>query len=226
MDKHQKQILWLRAFLQGQGFYRALDALEYGLSIHKGLRKNGDPEFQHQIEIVLYIISIRANLLHTEDTIVSALLHDTPEDYYIDHRYISERFGAQAGEAIYLLDKNGKSTDQYFLNISQNAIASIVKGVDRMHNVRTMRHAFKIEKQVRYTAEVREHFLPMLKVARRKFPRQVDAYENIKLVLNILIEGYEHTNANFGSTGINQPTSTTNAAEPPRSVSELASQVL
>jgi len=195
MTKHQKQVLFLRYFLLGKGYFSAVDALEYGLSIHTGTRKDGvTPEYQHQIEIVLYITTIMDNLMYPQETIIAALLHDTPEDYFIDHRYISERFGPIAGEAIFLLDKNGKTTDQYYKGCAGNPIASIVKGSDRMHNVRTMRGVFKQEKQIRYALEVREHFLPMLKVGRRTFPQQTNAYENIKHVLNIQLEYLDDIN--------------------------------
>lgn len=186
MTKHKKQILFLRYYLLGKGYHRALDALEYGLSIHVGTRKDGvTPEYQHQVEIVMYITTILSSLMYPEDTIIAALLHDTPEDYFIDHRYIAQRFGNEPGEAIYLLDKNGKTAEQYHAGIAGNAIASIVKGADRMHNVGSMVNVFKREKQIRYTDEVVAHYLPMLKIARRKFPQQTDAYENIKHILNI-----------------------------------------
>ena len=179
----------LRYFLLGRQYYRALDALEYGSSIHTGLRKDGvTPEYQHQVEIALYVTTLIGSLLYPEDTIIAILLHDAPEDYFIDHREISHRFGTIAGDAIYLLDKNGKTSDQYYSGLASNAVASIAKGGDRIHNVRTMVGVFNLEKQQRYVQEVREHFLPMLKVARRQFPRQTDAYENIKHVLSIQVD--------------------------------------
>lgn len=47
---------------------------------------------------------------------------------------------------------------------------------------------FKIEKQKAYIQEVFDLFLPMLKKARRLFPHQVNAYENIKHILQSQIE--------------------------------------
>ena len=42
---------------------------------------------------------------------------------------------------------------------------------------------FTLQKQEDYLAETKEHFLPMLKRARRAFPRQEPVYENIKHAL-------------------------------------------
>jgi hypothetical protein len=57
-----------------------------------------------------------------------------------------------------------------------------------MHNLQTMVGVFTFEKQKTYIVEVRVLFLPMLKAARRNFPQQVLAYENIKHVLLSQIE--------------------------------------
>ena len=64
-----------------------------------------------------------------------------------------------------------------------NKIASVVKGADRIHNVQTMIDVFTYEKQKEYIRETQEFIVPMLKEARRRFPRQEPAYENIQHVL-------------------------------------------
>lgn len=47
---------------------------------------------------------------------------------------------------------------------------------------------FKLEKLKEYIREVYELFFPMLKKARRLFPHQVNAYENIKHILESRIQ--------------------------------------
>ena len=189
MTKFEKLKLVLRYFLLGKEWYRAVDALEYFGTIHTGVRKDKvTPEYQHQVEIAHYICTLLPSLLYPEDTIIAILGHDASEDYNIDHAYLSTRFGERAGHAMYLMDRNGKTEDQYYSGIGKDAIASVGKGGDRHHNVKTMNGVFTKEKQIKYAQEVRERVLPMLKCARRNFPQQVLCYENIKHVLNIQLE--------------------------------------
>jgi hypothetical protein len=47
---------------------------------------------------------------------------------------------------------------------------------------------FTIEKQRDYIQETQDYILPALKEARRRFPRQEPAYENIKHMLKSQIE--------------------------------------
>jgi hypothetical protein len=66
-------------------------------------------------------------------------------------------------------------------------VATVVKGSDRINNQSTMVGVFTPKKQMEYVRECEEHILPMLKSARRKFPDQEPAYENMKLVLTTQI---------------------------------------
>lgn len=190
-DVYKNKLKVLRYFLLGKGWYRALKALEAGASIHTGLRKDKlTPEFQHQVEIALYITTILDGLLYPEDTIIAVILHDTPEDYpdQMSHDLVRKDFGDRAGLAVFRMDKNGKTKEAFFRDLSTDPIASIGKGGDRMHNIKTMPGVFGIIKQVQYKQEVREDFLPMLKSARRLFPEQTSAYENIKHIFTIQLE--------------------------------------
>ena len=51
-----------------------------------------------------------------------------------------------------------------------------------------MVYVFTMNGQKHYIKEVKEHFLPMLKVARRLFPEQETSYENIKHMLVSQVE--------------------------------------
>jgi (p)ppGpp synthase/HD superfamily hydrolase len=184
-ERYQKLEIALRYFLKGAGFATALKALDFCLKWHKGLRKDGKtPESQHQIEIALYCITLKG-LLNLEMVLVAALLHDVLEDYPEAEDDFIKIFGQ--GEIYYTcqrLNKNkaAKYVD-YFGTIANDPVASIVKGADRVHNVNSMVGVFSKEKQARYAAEVEEHFLPMLKKARKNFPEQLDAYFNIMHML-------------------------------------------
>lgn len=186
MTQYDKLLVSLRYFLLGKEFYTAVDALEYGLTVHKGVRKDGvTPEFQHQIEIAHFVRTLLPSLMYPEQTLTAVLLHDVPEDYDVAHSYIAARFGDQVSRAVMLMDKTSNAD---FQDIALDPIASIVKGGDRIHNMKTMNGVFTPEKQLRYAANVRAEFLPMLKRARRIFPRQEAAYENLKHMLEVQVE--------------------------------------
>lgn len=186
MTQYEKLKVSLRYFLLGKEFYMAADALEFGSSYHVGLRKDGvTPEYQHQIEIAHYIRTLLPSLMFPEDTLAAVLLHDVPEDYGVPHAVIANRFGTKVGRAVFLMDKNSNAR---FDLIGEDPIASVAKGGDRVHNLQSMAGVFTREKQLRYIAEAEEKFLPMLKTARRLFPKQELAYENIKHVMTSQLE--------------------------------------
>lgn len=189
MNSYEKLKLSLRYFLLGKGYSSAASALEFAAKYHCGVRKDGlTPEFQHQIEITHFLRTLLPSFLYPEETLTASILHDVTEDYGVEISVIKEKYGDRVAQAVHLLDKNGKTTDAYFNSLANNAIGSIVKGADRIHNLQTMVGVFTPEKQLRYIEEVNTKFLPMLKWARRNFVEQEAAYENIKHMLKSQIE--------------------------------------
>ena len=189
MTDFAKREIALRYFLQGSKYFRALEAMEFAKGFHKGVRKDGiTPEFDHQISIGLYISTLEPWLEYPEDTFISTLLHDVREDYDISNDEIENRYGQRVANSVQCLTKvfRGvkKDPEWYFGFIADDPIASIVKGGDRVHNFGSMIGVFNMNKQKEYIKEGEDYFLPMLKTARRKFVRQVGAYENIKMMLN------------------------------------------
>lgn len=192
MTQFEKLKITLRYFLLGREYFMAADALEYAAKYHTGFRKDGiTPEFQHQIEIAHYVRTLLPSLMFPEDTIAAVLLHDVPEDYGVPHVEITNRFGSKVGRAVFLMDKNSNAN---FAAIGEDPIASIAKGGDRVHNLQSMQGVFTREKQLKYISEARLNFLPMLKTARRLFPKQEAAYENIKHMMNSQLELLEALN--------------------------------
>lgn len=182
MTNYEKQKLSLRYWLLGRGYYQAVDALEYAADIHTGTRKDGvTPEFQHQVEIAHYVRTLPVDF--PERTIAVCLLHDVREDYNVSDAELVRKFGKEIAEECIILDKNGKTAAAYYNGCSQSIISSIAKGADRIHNLQSMNGVFSHDKQRRYVEEAQQHFLPMLKTARRLFPTQEQAYENIKHML-------------------------------------------
>ena len=194
-ERYQKLEISLRYYLKGAKHFTALKAMDFASKWHRGTRKDGvTPEFQHQIEIALYCITLKS-LRDEQAVITAALLHDTLEDYPESEASMMEEFDSQTIHNCRLLNKNSKTTENYFKLIAMNPVTSIVKGADRVHNVNSMVGVFSKEKQKKYIAEVKEHFLPMLKTARKNFPDQLDAYFNIMHMLRSQVNLIEGSNA-------------------------------
>ena len=187
-SKLEKNRIAIRYWLQGRGYLNTLKAMDFGANYHVGSRKDGTPEFYHQISIVSYLRTL-PSLDRLEDTLTTAFLHDIREDYNVSHDTISSKFGKDVADAVSKLSKeSGDNLHKYFAPMSECPIASIVKGADRIHNFQTMTEVFTKEKQEEYILECKLYIMPMLKEARRKFVSQEPAYENIKLVLTNQME--------------------------------------
>lgn len=168
-------------------WYKAVEALEFGLKHHKGYRKDKiTPSYMHQIEIVQYLMTL-PNLLYPVRTVIAGLLHDTPEDRNVSHEEIRDKFGIESMVDVEEMTKEyrgeKKDMEVYFGVMAQSPVSSIGKGGDRIHNLFSMQGVFTFEKQVIYVEETETYFFSMLKEARRRFPQQQLAYENIKFVL-------------------------------------------
>jgi len=186
--KHAKQLAVMRGFLDGRQFYTAADALEFARQLEQGTRKDGKtPKFDHQLSIAQLIITLIPHLMHPEWAVAAAFLHDVMEDHPIEFGDLAERFGDELAEIVWLLSKksNGitKDYERYFGDLAGCPTASVVKLADRAHNIQTMQGVFSLEKQQAYLREVEDWFFPLGKTARRAFPAQYGAYENLKILL-------------------------------------------
>lgn len=189
---YDKRFIALRYYLHGRKYLEALKAFSYARTHHTGKRKDGSPEFQHQVDIALYLTTLK-DIRDEEKTLAVALLHDVVEDYNVLKNF-NEVFDKDIVDCVWLLTKPGskgrsaepltpESKKEYFDRIAEDRIASLVKGADRINNVQTMGGAFSKEKQKLYVEEVEQYFLPMIKKALNNFPEQAPAYFNISHML-------------------------------------------
>ncbi len=181
--KFDKLFSHLNGYLLGAKYHKAIKALQYARKKHSGKRKDGvTPEFMHQVEIALQAITLK-NLIDEEKVLIAIFLHDVEEDFDIARSEISLLFGNDNETIVWSLTKKykgqKKNSEEYFNAIANCPIASIVKGLDRIHNVKSMIGVFSPEKQLNYIKEVNDFFIPMLKKASHEFPEQMLAYRNI-----------------------------------------------
>ncbi len=184
-----KRLLVIRSQLIGRRYHGALRALEFAMRHHVKVRKDGfTPEFDHQLQMSLFALTL-PDLMHPEEVVATVFLHDTGEDYHVSGEEMRLLF-PEAGmrervvQAVERLTKKfrgrAKDEDELFAEMAEDPVASVVKLCDRMHNLQTMVGVFGHEKQVEYVEFAEEHILPMGKRARRNFPEQTAAYENLK----------------------------------------------
>lgn len=198
MKNFDKLKISLRYFLLGMSqsnpdYLKCLQALEFASNYHKGLRKDGvTPEFEHQLVITHFIRTLLPSLIFPSETICVSLLHDVAEDYDVSFEELTDKFGLRVSNSVEKLTKfhrgTKKTNEEYFLGISKDPIASVCKGGDRIHNLQSMPGVFTKEKQISYIKEAEDFILPSIKQARRNFPQQELAYENIKLIMNSQIQ--------------------------------------
>lgn len=184
----KKKLLVLRQQLIGARYYNALAALDFAIAYHTGTRKDGiTPEFQHQVEIALYALTL-PDVKYREEVIATIMLHDVREDYHVSGLEVvglfdDNQFASRVNDSVENMTKEyrGVKKDEHALfdTMANDPISSIAKGCDRIHNLGSMVGVFSIEKQKKYLAEVDEFFIPMLKTARNKFSFQYNAYMNI-----------------------------------------------
>lgn len=150
MTDHKKLRSTLRYYLAGKGWHTALKAMNFAEHYHTGTRKDGvTPEFDHQVRIAHFVRTL-PDLMHPEETIATAFLHDVVEDYDVAIAALIKQFGPMITHSSEAVTKRKGVLDElaleiYFMGIQDDPIASIVKGADRIHNLQSMIGVFGIK---------------------------------------------------------------------------------
>lgn len=186
----------VRYHLQGAAsvdsrFLVALDAFNYVEEITEGkFRADGvTPEFSHPLSVTALLMTLQPSLSHPADTFAAALLHDVAEDLGVSIEAIRDRFGRPVAHGVLRVSKvlggiKTENLDKHFAEMGDCPIATVLKGCDRAVNLSTMGPEFPAERQLKQVAETERYILPMLKSARRRFPAQAPAYENLKFIIS------------------------------------------
>lgn len=199
-QEYKKLKLFVRSWMQGRGYHLAVKAMNFAERHHTGTRKDGAPEFSHQVTQAAYAITLIDLFMYPEEVLCVIFLHDIHEDYDVTLEELIRLFGKIVGEATIRISKvrNGQrlTDDFYYKDMENCPIVGPAKGIDRFHNIMTMVGGFTPEKQVDYVDETEKKTIPLLKVGRRLFPEQAAVYENIKLILVVQLRLYKIMNAN------------------------------
>ncbi len=193
-EDYEKMKIALRYWLLGKGYYKAVEAMAFAEKFHNGTRKDGQHEFSHQVSQANVARTLIHHFNFKEEVFIVIFLHDICEDKGISYEEIEAKFGIVVKNAVRLMTKVYQGikipNEQYYTAMAECEIASICKGLDRVHNLMSMLNGFKPEKRMSYIEETKQFTIPMLKLARRNFPFQEGAYENIKFIMTNQIQLY------------------------------------
>jgi len=132
-------------------------------------RASGDPYFSHPIEVA----GILTDLHLDDETIATAILHDTIEDTVATREDIERLFGdnvARLVDGVTKLSRIEAQTDteraaenlrKFLIAMSGDIRVLLVKLADRLHNMRTLDHIKSAEKRQRIAKETMEIYAPL-----------------------------------------------------------------
>jgi guanosine-3',5'-bis(diphosphate) 3'-pyrophosphohydrolase len=133
------------------------------------VRASGDPYFSHPIEVA----GILTDLKLDDESIVTAILHDTIEDTVATPEQIEKLFGANVARLVDGVTKLSKIEAQseneraaenlrkFLLALSDDIRVLLVKLADRLHNMRTLHHVPSEEKRRRIAKETMDIYAPL-----------------------------------------------------------------
>ncbi len=132
-------------------------------------RASGDPYFSHPVEVA----GLMTDLQLDQETIMTALLHDTVEDTLATIDDIEEHFGPEVArlvdgvtklskiEAMPENERAAENLRKFLLAMSEDIRVLLVKLGDRLHNMRTLHFIKSPEKRQRIARETMDIYAPL-----------------------------------------------------------------
>ena len=171
-------------------------------------RASGDPYFSHPIEVA----GILTDFSLDDQTIVTALLHDTIEDTLVTYEEIESAFGKDVArmvdgvtklskiEAMSENERAAENLRKFLLAMSDDIRVLLVKLADRLHNMRTLHFIKNEAKRRRIARETMDIYAPLAeRIGMYDFMREMqllsfrelepEAYDSITKRLEQLKEG-------------------------------------
>jgi GTP pyrophosphokinase len=147
-------------------------------------RASGDPYFSHPVEVA----GLMTDLQLDQETIITALLHDTVEDTLATIEDIEEHFGPEVArlvdgvtklskiEAMPENERAAENLRKFLLAMSEDIRVLLVKLADRLHNMRTLHFIKKPEKRQRIARETMDIYAPLAeRVGMYEYMREMQA---------------------------------------------------
>ncbi len=167
-----KIIAKIQRYLPNLDKKRLISAYEFAEQAHKGqYRKDGtSPYISHPVAAMEILVDLHAD----EDTLISCLLHDVPEDTKYEIHDVKAKFGDKVAFLVDGITKLSKvhykqnmperqveSLKKLLLHSAEDLRVIIVKLADRLHNMSTLGNIQKEEKVIRIATETLEIYVPI-----------------------------------------------------------------
>ena len=166
-------------------YYELRKLLTFSEQYHNGSRKDGTPEFSHQLEMLAFALTFHESLSKPLDVYMAVVSHDLLEDYPECEGMLSTMFPKTQQYSRRLAKYKVNQLNEYsayFEGVAQCEVCSVVKLIDRVHNLSTAPGVFETKKILEYCNEVDTYFMNMLKTARDVFGQR-SVYETLKFML-------------------------------------------
>jgi len=132
-------------------------------------RASGDPYFSHPVEVAGLMTELKLD----QDTIITALLHDTVEDTLATVDEVEKLFGPDVArlvdgvtklskiEAMTESERAAENLRKFLLAMSEDLRVLLVKLADRLHNMRTLHYIKSEDKRRRIARETMDIYAPL-----------------------------------------------------------------
>ena len=168
----EKLIIEIKAYMPRFNEKSFLRAFSFAEKAHRGqLRKDGvTPYIVHPVETVRSLVHLHAD----EDILISAILHDVPEDTKHEIHEVKQKFGPKVAFLVDAITKLSKvhylhnmperqveSLKKLFLHSAKDPRVILIKLADRLHNMKTLSSIKDPEKKLRIARETLEIYVPI-----------------------------------------------------------------
>ena len=183
--------------------YETMKALAFAREKHCGqLRKSGDPYIVHPLTMACDAVSMG---IKDDVTVAAILLHDVCEDCGVSLAELPVSDAVKrAVELMTFQIMEGETKEiaknRYYNMLATSREASMVKLIDRCHNVSSMAGTFSVEKLKAYIEETRQYVLPLLRRVKDLYPEEADILFVLKYHIVSVVDSIEATMAVYEKT--------------------------
>ncbi len=167
--KQDKLIKKMKAYMPKLNQAKILKACDFTIKAHENqIRASGEPYYYHPFSVAMILAEMHLD----QDSIITALLHDTVEDTLVTLEDIKENFGSNIAKLVDGVTKlakikfqpdnirQGENFRKLLLAMSEDIRVLIVKLADRLHNMRTLDY-LSDTKAIRIALETMEVYAPL-----------------------------------------------------------------
>ena len=187
----ERMYTYIKNYAMLKGMDQTIDVLPYARKLHEGQTRKGKEQVPYIYHPLLVACHALALGLDDDDLVSAALLHDVCEDCGVlaENLPVNET----TKQAVALLTKSeNKTTKQYYADISENWIATMIKFLDRCNNISGMATGFSQKKMVDYINETEKYIIPLLREAKHKYPKNSNQIFLIKYHMISVITTLKH----------------------------------